>query len=1446
MGSRLGLGGAVVAIWVGGTLLGGASAALRTETGRRLVADAAVTFVNDRINGTMTVGEVGGSFLDGLTLDDIAIVGRDGAPLLEIARLQFRYRLDDLLSGRIVLGQLILSRPTATLVQAHPGGPFNVDEIFARGAADTAAPRGRPPLIAFSDVRLIGATVVIRTPSGDGVADGRGGGVRVRRIDRVNAQFPFVRLSSPLPFERAVAIEVAALSASASDPLLDVTAARGLVNVWGDSLTLELQNLSLPATRAAVRGSLAWGSDTLLLNLDVRAARVVSAEVLGLVSELPGGVAGRGDFTIRSISGEVLEFVGERLDLEGTGGGGRLRGRLGMRLGPDTWAQLGTRLELQNFDLEYVRGFLDTLPIAGRLTGRVGMDGPRERMQLTASATFHDSLVEGWPETSVIGEGPVSLGVPGDVVFGGFTVRNADVDMGSVRRLIPAAALEGRVRGRGRLDGAWLTPTFNGELTHDDEPRPQSVVRGSIRLDARGETLGVWAEVDLDPLSLDGLAGSFPALSEVGGAFSGRLGLAGYLDSVAVDATLRGRGGAIDARGVLNLGTGDWGAHTLAVVLRNVDLHAFHRTFPETRLYARGEARGTGFDPTARWRLAINVDTSVVHGLAVDSARAVVALADSSLTIDALRGWGNAFRMDGRGSLGLAAPRRGVLTVSGRVDSLAIFEPFLATWLGPPDTSAAFIPTGGAAILTVRIEGALDDYLLAGSLDARRLERGAVSLVGVRGRGSWAPTARRLTGQVALDSVSRAGFAFSAVEARVAGPPDSLSWFGRGRFGDVGGFIGGGRWLADSTGHTVPVDSLGVLLATGAWFVDTSAVVAVSDSGVDLRGVVFTGALGAGSVSLTGRLPFAGRGDLTGEMRALPIRDLWLLLQRDYEETEGELSGTLRVTGTARAPAIDLTVALRGLRFDTFRAPIVDGRASYRDRRLAGEFTLFRAGEQILQVDVSLPVDLAITGATQRQLPGPLSVRAVAAGVDLAFVDALTPFVRRSAGTLDADFGITGNWERPVLTGRVDVRDGSASFPSLGVRHEGLNIALALSGDTIHVRQLRVRSGQGTAEVAGFVRLEELSRPILDLRVTGREFRSLDARDFLTLTATGDLELKGPLFNATLTGHGTATRGVLYFADLINKNVVNLEDPLFREFVDTTLIKRQGLGPEFENRFLDSLRVDSLRLEMGSDVWLRSGEANIQLSGTVTVNKLRDRYRFTGTLETPRGTYRLELFPTVTREFQVTRGQVRYFGTPDLNADLDIEARHLVRVPRGDNVTVFVHIGGTLYEPKLTLSSDIRPAISETEIISYLLFGAPSLQAFTGAGGAENRRLQDQMLANVVGVLSGQLGASLIGDLGIPLDYLQIRTAGSSLLSAEISVGKQFTIFGTSAFLTASPRICPRQSVVSLENLGASLEFRLSRRWLVAASVDPLRICDVSGEAGQLQLGFDLFWEKRY
>jgi hypothetical protein len=210
----------------------------------------------------------------------------------------------------------------------------------------------------------------------------------------------------------------------------------------------------------------------------------------------------------------------------------------------------------------------------------------------------------------------------------------------------------------------------------------------------------------------------------------------------------------------------------------------------------------------------------------------------------------------------------------------------------------------------------------------------------------------------------------------------------------------------------VPIDSLAVLLATGAWFVDTAAVVVVGDSGVDFTNMTIASASGPSVVSVEGRLPFRGPADLRGTFEEISVRDISLLLQRYVGDVDGQLSGGLRLSGAARAPILEATAALRDGVFQTLRIPYLDGGLRYADRRLDGDFAFWRLGERYLEVNMRLPVDLALVPVQDRKLAGPLLVRAVADSMPVSLIEALLPVMRRGVGTLSADVGIDGTWER--------------------------------------------------------------------------------------------------------------------------------------------------------------------------------------------------------------------------------------------------------------------------------------------------------------------------------------------------------------------------------------------------------------------------------------------------
>ncbi len=1436
---------ALALCWLVGAAIGATSVGLRTANGRSALVRIAVAIANRAIDGTIAIGGVSGSLLSGLTAREIVVRDAKGSILAEIAEIEVGYGLNDLVRRRFVLGHLRVESPRLRLEQ-DAEGKWNIQKIFGGNGGTRTGP---VPFVAFSDVEITNAAVEVRTRFDGPVAavfeieHDSVGPVRVRRFTDINAFLPYLRLVSPLPGQPTEA-EISAFSVRGSDPEIDLVGLRGTVQLSGDSLYLDLAEATLPDSGIAVDGTFSWATGPLRPDIEVVAVDVATDPVRQFVSELPPGMAASGRFRVRAASDEILSFTGNDLSIRGVGGGGVARGQLGLVVGPGRRVAFrSTTLDLENLDLEYVRAYFDTLPFAGRVTGRFEASGRTDSLTLGLNIMFSDSMVPGWPASTVMGTGIVTLGGPGSPIFRNFTMSDARIDLGTARRIIPAIDLQGTFSGNAVLDGPLLQLSFDGEFRHRDRGLPESVARGVVRIDGRGDTLGVWADMVLDSLVLDGLVSSYPNL-KIGGAFAGPVMLTGYLDSLETHAELSGPGGRVAVDGALRLVAGNRGAHFLESEATALDLKHLNPALPTTSLAGALQGSGsTGGNPVAS--VGIELVQSSVLGVAVDSARVAVGVADSTLLINALQVWGNRLSASGSGTLGLTGSREGGITVFAAVDSIGALRPILERVFGTVDTTGVGDRTPSGSIWAgVQLQGSLDDFELTTDFELSQIQRGAFALSHAEGNLTWSPRDRVVELVADVESADAGTWTIGNTEVDITGEViDSVAWrVWAHRFGRDGILIAGGRLNVESGVYEVPVDSMMVLLATGVWSLDPGGVVKFDSAGLDFVDIGLRNP-GRGEISVKGRIPFQGPGGVIAQATGIPVQDVWALLHEEYEEVGGFVSGRASLGGTARSPTIEGEFELQEGVFGDFRAPFVGTTASYANQRLVADIGLWRRGERILDVDVELPIELGLTDVPERLLPGELSVRGVASEVDLSILDLVTPAVQRAAGALTADVGITGSWEEPQLTGHVRLTNGSGRIPGLGVRHQDLNGSLRLSGDTIRVERLSLRSGQGRAEVTGFVRLEELSRPILELAIDARGFDFIDVRDFVAITGSGDLRLRGPVYQASLTGRGTVTEGVLYFADLVEKDVIDLEDPLYGQLIDRELIRQQGLGRAFENRFLDSLRVDSLVLGMGGDVWLRSSEANIQLLGTVTLNKRRNEYRINGTLETPRGTYRLQprfVGELITREFEVTRGRLNYFGTPDLDAAIDIDARHVVRTVRGDNVTVFVNLGGTIYDPQLTLTSDIRPAISDAEIICYLFLSGSCAEGPFAGGNT-----QDQVVNQFLGALSGQAEYFFISDLRVPLDYLQIRPGivGTRLAGTEIALGKRF---GDRWFVTVSPRICPDQ-FFAVENVGASVEYRFSRRWLLSLSGEPAQSClSFRTSTLQYQLGADLFWEKSY
>lgn len=1448
-----------------GTVLGLGGAGFRTESGRTVFTRFAVDVLSDVVHGTAAVDSITGSVITGLEIWNLRVWGEDGSPFVQLPLTHVRYRLLDFLSRRVVLGQAILYEPFINLVQL-PNGRFNHEEVLGLGGSDGGDDGdggGSSPLIAFRDAEVNGGYLLIRTPTDPPRPDetfetdrGPHGLMRVRRFENINANMSYVRIASPFPGEEGIRFDIVELRARMTDPALDMRRVAGRIEIDGRVLQMDLDEFELPGSAGSVLGRLHWPQGRLLLDLVADASRLSVNDARPFVGRLPWNMVGRGRLTLRSFPRDSMLIATEQMVLNAPGGGGIMRGRFAGVAGSQGLSDVrDTELFFDSLDVDYIRPLLDTIPFAGRLSGRLAADGPMQLLETEIDWQFDDALADGAPQTRLHGSGSIALGVPGDLVFYNFRLDSGDVALSTVERIVPAVALRGRMDGDGRLNGAWRNVEFAGRLRHRDGEGAATQTSGVIQLDTRGDTVGVWADLVFDSLHLAGIQPSYPQLPRTG-VFRGTTSLAGYLDSLALRADLSGPGGSVVGAATVVLLPETRGMSDIDADFTRMDLRRFDSSLVTTELYgalAGGFRLDTGATAEADFR--VTLDTSYVAGSPIDSVRGGIHIRGGLAQVDSFFVWGPRLALQADGDFGLAPERRGQLMLDAQIDSLGTAEAFLRSVAAFYDQEELFTNVVGTSSASITLSGAVGDYDGTLAFSTPELVTTSLVLEGMTVDAYWQSAdtgAVRVTSS--LDSLLWNTQAYSDLAFSVTGRKHVSEWFARGRVGLDASVVGWGQAFRDAHVTTLPIDSVRLLLPSGVWGLDPGALVSWSDSGVVFRNVDLASMDGGRRLSLAGLLPARAEGSLEASVVLLPVGDLWALVQQDPSEVGGELGGTFVLEGTAAMPIIDGVVNLRQGQFGQFRVPQLLGTVDYRQRRLNGDFLLQRGGDSLLTLVMDLPIDLALETVAQRQLPGPISIRVEADGVDLGFMNLVGPYVRDAAGTLNANFGIAGTWDTPQLTGFLEVADGSARFPALGVRHRDLNGRVELSGDTIRIERLALASGDGRAAATGYLRLEGLTRPRLNFQIAADRFAAIDVPGFLTMTASGDLALTGPVFGARLTGVGTVPSGVLYFADLLEKNVINLEDSLYASLIDPNALAERGLREPFENRFLDSLTIQNLQLTAGNDMWLRSSEANVQLRGELTVNKTGRQYRYDGTMTTPRGTYRLP-FVGSGREFEVTGGEVQYFGTPDLNAAVDINARRSVRTVQDNVLNVFVHVGGTLYEPELTLTSDHQPPLPEQEILSYLLFGQPSFGL--GSGESDQLSLVAPILSAGAGALSSQLEQLLIGDLGVPVDYLQIRagdiTQGGGLLrltELQLSVGWQI---GEQFFVTVSPRICEdvnfSRGVNNIELLYPAFEYRFASSWRLSLSADPARPCDAFSARAldfRTQWGADLLWERRY
>jgi hypothetical protein len=1443
--------GAAAAVLLVAVVLTGLLIFTNTDYGRERVRRFAESAIQGAANhGVVRLGRVSGNLLQGFTIADVSIRDSSGAPFIVADSASLTYGLRALLLKRLELANIRLVRPLVVL-DKPPGDSalWNYKAIFKsdtpRALRDTTK-AAFGDWIVLRDLTVIDGHMIIRSPwkpSSDysgaardsAIARALGGRERVVVVRRdegfqkvvefrdLSGEIPYLRLAHPDTKVRRLEVDSLAMVALPFHPPAAVVRdLAGAIEFTSDSIWFKNVQVTMPGSRAGGDGRYNFDNDD--FDLVLRAAPVALADIRWIVPRIPGRGGGTVDFRLR-FREDTATYVAQRVDMQVDSA--RVTGNLGISFVGDSLWFHDTDVGFASVDTRLIEQLAPAVevPRHGTLSGRAQLDGPPGLMRVDGDVAFDDAR---YGRSHVVAVGQVGTTGAG-VRFRDLDLTLDPVQVGLATAFTRKLPISGTVRGTARLNGASDSRLdVRADLTHNDDGlRSRLAGTAAMRLGSRP-----WFDVDarLLPLSLAEVGKFAPAVG-LRGTAAGPVRATGDLGNLRLDAQLAlADGGRLDARGTLDLASAQKG-YDLTTNMRVFNARSVIGRAPATSLTATAFARGRGFDPgTMRGAFGANLATSTIDTVAIDSAHVRVAVAQGMLRVDSVTVSGPHTAVDARGTLGLAAGRRGELRYHASVDSLTALNRFfpaadtglvtprprgyarlvaqaradsaavarateierLATGargpslrpIPPPPEPVRRDSTAGVVRAAGVIRGGLDDFDVRGRAAAEGVVFRGNTLKRARLEYAWlrvrTPRATLAAG-ASLDSLRAAGFAMDSVEIRgsyhaSAGNVAMVIHQATGEEYSVGG-----DFTLHQDHNEVHLTDLSLRFDSTRWVAEHPSAIRWGAGGIVIdRLELRNGA--AGRVFADGTIPPDNPGGLDIVVENFQAADLAALIQSDVQ-FRGLITTTARIEGTTRAPHVRAALGIANSTYGGARVPDLRATATYTAPSLTVHVEAADGGRRVAVADGTIAMNLG-TGTGPVLPDAPIRVDVRSDGLPLDLVSRFTDIVENVRGRAFGVVTVRGTTRRPQTAGALALLDGSVRIVPTGMQLDNLVASIRLAGDTVVIDSIVGRSG-GRVFARGGIGIQSLAEPSFDLHLEADNARVLD-NDRGSLRADVGLSVNGPFDRTHITGRMGIRNGVIIIPDPDNKQVIAAHDPALYQVVDTALVDERAQGIEQQSPFMANLRMD-VAVDVSRDTWVRTSDANVEIftppdrALTIQMDRRRARIVLDGEVATERGEYEF-----LSKRFQIRRGSAMFVGGQEIDPTLQITGEYEVRLAASQPINIRVLIGGTLSSPRLALASDAQPPLSQSDLLSYLAFGRTSSSLLQlegsslagGGGGSKNiagagAQLATQQLAAVaLGVFVSEFEGEAARSLGAA--YVNVTPAD---LYTELAQGGEISGF---------------------------------------------------------------------
>ncbi len=431
-------------------------------------------------------------------------------------------------------------------------------------------------------------------------------------------------------------------------------------------------------------------------------------------------------------------------------------------------------------------------------------------------------------------------------------------------------------------------------------------------------------------------------------------------------------------------------------------------------------------------------------------------------------------------------------------------------------------------------------------------------------------------------------------------------------------------------------------------------------------------------------LPASGNWQTHGTISSLPLNFLGKLANLSWP-AEGQMNGTIDLAGKQ---SHILTGKLQG---DTagmvMHIPLKEGS----EQRLQWLKNTLRADFADNQLQVNLESTLSDKSSVRMDLrlanlllPGTDPLRAPLKGTvqvnlqDLSLINLLTDQLVQLTGNLQGQIALSGSPAAPQVTGQMELANGQAEIPSLGITLSPLHITM--KGDNNKLRlQATAYSGAGLLRAESTMQITSSDTDTNTIIITGEGFKAAHLPG-LDLDVSPDLRLLLGKKQTEIRGTVTIPRAQITSIDFNNAtapshDMIVIDDP-------------QNSSPPVDEIPLFS----TVSLVAGDDVQINAYGLQGKITGSLKVIGQPHRPLVgNGTLTIQNGSFTL-----YGRRLKIDLGRLLFNNGPLTNPGIELRSEN-----KKDKVISGVRIEGLLQHPEITFYSN--PSMEQSAIISHLL-----------------------------------------------------------------------------------------------------------------------------------------------